>query len=757
MNKPSDTISRCAAMAGGFLLWAAAPAASAQETATAKDETVVLNPFLVESETEDAWVSSQSVSGTRTRTELANLPMSMQVFTDAFIKDIAANDLIDVVTYAAGVSAGAGQATNDEDNTNFTLRGQASFVPMRNGFRRLRLAGSANIDRVEIIKGPASLLYGQLNPGGNVNYITKRPMLKGQFGEVRLSAGSYEFYSSILDFNTVVVPDRVAFRFVGSYLEGSQEGLDSLRTETLMNPSLTWWITPETTLTVEYENARRNRNNGQSSLPYNAQVDIESRDWPGVDRTFSTGAPGDFNDTEMEVYTAEFVHIFNRNFTFRANYTEAVWAEEVLSNAGNINLVGANLDRLNNRNGSYRRRGSWDNWLQAEVANEFTWRGIDVKNLFGVQREELQFRAMVNASSPGAMPNTQWILSDPSTWVRTAYDRDDFTVRADSGSTSTNTTDSFYISNQLSFFEGRLRTLAGMRVDDFEVTAYNAGTGSVTTDTAEPARVPQVGVLYKFTDDLSVYATYSESFLPIFSTSRRPDGSYYSPVPQTGEGMDFGIKGNLFDNKVNYTAAIYEVSNTNIVRNLPQVTIDTPQGQETFSPTNQSGKETSRGFEFDMRWRPTSETQFIFSYGYTDAWVASDPQSRVTLPDGTVLLTRQGNRLGHSPEHTAAAFLRQGFGDVGVFSRVYATIGGRMISDYKPADIYSVIGGQLVEPVDIPGYATMDLGVGASVKIMDHAYSLSLNVKNALDESYRPNRWRYAPGREFFFRLSTRF
>src|SRR5690606_12036192 len=116
---------------------------------------------------------SQSVSGTRTRTEVQNLPMNMQVFTDSFIKDIAADDLIDVVTYSAGVSKNTGQGTFNEDNTNFTLRGHASFLPMRNGFRRLRLVNSDNIDRVEIIKGPASLLYGQLNPGGNINYITK--------------------------------------------------------------------------------------------------------------------------------------------------------------------------------------------------------------------------------------------------------------------------------------------------------------------------------------------------------------------------------------------------------------------------------------------------------------------------------------------------------------------------------------------------------------------------------------------------------
>src|SRR5690606_19838257 len=120
---------------------------------------------------DDGYYATDSVSGTRTRTELINLPLSMTVFNDALIKDLGANNLIDVVSYASGVSIGSGQATSEGDDTSFTLRGMVGFVPMRIGFRRLRVAGAPNIDRVEILKGPASMLYGQLNPGGSVNYI----------------------------------------------------------------------------------------------------------------------------------------------------------------------------------------------------------------------------------------------------------------------------------------------------------------------------------------------------------------------------------------------------------------------------------------------------------------------------------------------------------------------------------------------------------------------------------------------------------
>lgn len=716
-----------------------------------QEAAVKLNPFVVSTDSDTSWTSSQAVSGTRTRTELANLPMSMQVYTDQLIKDLGVDNLIDVVTFAAGVTKNTGQDTFGEDNTNFTLRGQASFVPMRNGFRRLRLVTTENIERVEIIKGPASLLYGQLNPGGNVNYITKRPQLKGQFAEIRGKVGSYGYYGTSGDYNGVLVPDKLAFRLVAAYHEQSKEGLKTKNVETLVNPSVTWWITPGTTLTLEYENAKRNRNYQQSPLPYSNLVDIQHVPWAGVDRTFTSTAPSDYFDTLMEDYTAEFTTRINDNFTVRANHTEEVWSEKSLSNATFTGLSGPNLDMLSNRRGRYGERGSWDNWTQVELANEFKWGGVGVKNLFGWQREELEYRNIISTSTI-AYPNTAWDMKDRSTWVVTAAKRDDFIVSPSSGSTSTNLTKSWYFSNQLAFLDGKLRTLAGMRVDKFKVTAYNSANGQTTVDSAAPAHVPEVGVLYKVTPHLSVYASYSESFLPLYSTSRREDGSYYSPKPQTGVGEDFGVKGSLLDGKLDYTAAIFQVDNTNIVRFLPPVTI----GNEVFSPTNQSGKESSRGFEFDSRWQPTKQTQLIFSYGYTDAWVANDPQTTGTVNGQTVRI-REGHDLAMTPKHTAAFFVKQDLGDAGGFNKVYVTVGGHYQSAEYVSDTYTVVNNTLVDPWKIDSRFVLDAGIGGQFALGRQTFGVSVNVKNVLDKDYLSDPYRYAPGREIFVELSTKF
>ena len=718
-------------------------AQSSPSAGSTEPETITLNPFEVNAEADDGYSGAQSVSGTRTRTELINLPMSMQVFTDQFIKDLAATDLIDVVGYASGVSKGTGQATNDDDNTNFTLRGQSSFLPMRNGFRRLRFAPAANIDRVEIIKGPASLLYGQLNPGGNVNYITKRPKPTQQFASIALEVGSYEFHRAVLDVNQPIIRNRLAVRFVGSAQDNKAITDRLYNATTLFNPSITWWITPTSSITLEYERAKRNTNAPRSLLPYSPLVDFQERP-AAVDRSWNTASGDDYLDTDMEVFTAELVHRFNDNFTVRANYTDSVWVEEKKVNGTNINLTGANLTLLPRRTLAYRDRGSWDKWFQTELVNNFTFKGVEVQNIVGYQFEELEFRALLNGTQTTASPTVQWDVTDPSTWVVTNLTAADAVPAASTGNKSTNTTHSYYFANQMSFFEGRVRTLLGLRYDDFEVAAYNKAADTTTVTEATPAEIPQVGLLFKATENISLYSTYSESFLPVFSTSRRADGTFYSPDPQSGIGGDLGVKVQLKDGRISFTAAVFALENTNIIRSLAPVTVN----GETFSPTEQSGVERSTGFEFDARLRPTAGSQVIVSYGYTDAYVKSDVQNTAT---------REGHQLGNAPKHTFAVFWRQNLGDFGPARKTFFTVGGRYVGERPFSETWNLVGGVAQQPWMLRDYTVFDVGVGTTVTTFGRAVELGLNVKNVLDEEYLSSRFHFGDPRTYIFSLRTRF
>jgi iron complex outermembrane receptor protein len=331
---------------------------------------------------------------------------------------------------------------------------------------------------------------------------------------------------------------------------------------------------------------------------------------------------------------------------------------------------------------------------------------------------------------------------------------------ASDGYNSTNTTRSFYVTNQLSLLDGKLRTLAGFRRDDFYVNDFTPSTGVRTRSAAEPATIPQVGAVYKFTPKFSVYANYSESFLPVFSSGRHPDGTQFSPSPQSGKGYDIGLRSSFFQDKVAASVSIFQVDNTDIVRFLPSVTITRSDGLlETFSPIEQSGTDRSEGIEFDIRLKPWKGAQLIATYAYTDAWVLSDTSSntRVILADGSVFYTRTGHRLANAPEHTASLWGRHDFGKVGKFANLYVMGGARYASERMQTETYVVVAGVASKPWDMDAYLLFDAGVGARFKLFGRDANATLNVKNVTDEIWLANRFRYGEPRTFLFSLSGKF
>lgn len=751
---PKLTRAACFAALGG-LVSAVLPAQTSQPR---QDQDVIeLSPFTVDTSADQGYYSPQAVSGTRTRTELINLPVNLSVFNEQFIQDIGARDLLDVVVYSAGVSqgTGGGSDTSNGDTLGFTLRGQAGFVPYRNGFRRLRLVDPATIERVEVVKGPSSVLYGLAFPGGMVNYITKRPVLRDIF-DVNLRIGSYDLYKAGFDYNVATDNKQLAVRMVGSY-EDSKSWADRHHSKTtVLYPSITWWIRPTTTLTFEYESTERDTDSPRSSLPFHSTLNILEQNWE-IDHNWNMRAPGDYHNVDMEVMTAELVHRFNENFNLRGNWTKSVWQDDVLLNTAPLGLPDPNSPLMNLRSFSAGVRGSWDEYYQAELVNNFEFKGIDVQTIIGYQRGEEEFR-QVRAYLAPPPQEPRWDLTDRSTWALTGYTLADSPGLANStGNRAANTINTFYITNQLSMFDGRLRTLLGYRTDRLRSDSLqNANTPNPTraTSWAEPSETPQVGLLFKVTDGISVYGQYSESLVNLYTgLQRNPDGSFYTPVPGTGEGYDFGVKAEMMEGKVAGTISIYRVDNANIIRFLPSVTL--PDGTQ-INPTQQSGTDRSEGIEADLRLRPFDRTQVVLSYAYTDAYVLSDIQNATTI-NGERVLTRQGHRLQNAPEHVFSFWVRQDLGAMGPFDSTFIMGGGRYLSERAFTETWNVVGNELVPPPDLDDYMVFDISVGGAMEIKDVRYRAALSLKNVLDEEYLVQRFAFGAPRTIELSLSASF
>jgi iron complex outermembrane receptor protein len=260
LGRPSFTMI-CAALA---LAVAGTPALRAQTAAApapAASETIELPSFSVTTTQDKGYLAANSVSATRINTPISDLPFSVSAFTQQFIEDTGATDLYDVVKYAAGVTSGAKEFNAGEDS--FTIRGFQQ-APERNGFNEGGQGNvyvdPVNIERVEVVKGPSALLYGQVAPGGTVNYITKTPQ-PGLFVTIGGGAGSDQYYRGTVDANVPLIGDTLLFRFTGAYENGFEfENIPNQSETTVLSPSLTWNITKNLALKVNYQSFYRYEN-----------------------------------------------------------------------------------------------------------------------------------------------------------------------------------------------------------------------------------------------------------------------------------------------------------------------------------------------------------------------------------------------------------------------------------------------------------------------------------------------------------------
>jgi iron complex outermembrane receptor protein len=797
MNVSTSFALRSVIFAGIGVLAAAASHAQTTPNRTTpptkeQEEAVQLSAFMVTAEDDQGYYSPQSISGTRTKTELLNLPMNLNVLTEQFIKDIAATDLVDIVTYTAGLTSSSATSgdTLGGDTTGFTVRGFGTHVPYRNGFRRLRIVDTTNIARVEVIKGPSSVLYGTAFAGGSVNYITKRPVPNRRITELTFRAGSYDLLRAEADINVPIIPKKLAVRFVGG-LEDSDSWAARMHTDlNVMNPVATYWFRPDSYVTVEYERTKKSINGYKSALPYHPMMDFQTMGFP-IDHSWNTHAAGDYMDNNMKVLTVEFIHRFNRNFTLRANHTRSSWEEVTRRNGDSVGLATANgydaspwtqpIRMTARQLNAFASRGSWDDYDQVELVNNFSIKGIDSQTLIGAQRSVETFRSKFSTLSPGTTfggrTAVNWQLYAPATWTITEETEANVTGPNPTGlgTMGRSRFDTLYITNQLAFFKGRIRTQLGYRHDKIKSDGHGPSRNvagqpitPVWNQNELPAyKTPQFGLLFKATDKISLFAQYSESVVNLFLTQqRREDGTRFMPTPGRGEGYDAGVKAELLEGKLSFTASVFRIDNANIIRILAARPDPEAPGL-TFNPADQGGVQRSEGFDVDARLRLFKGNQMIFGFANIDAYVLEATEF-VTI-SGQTQLTRKGHQLGNAPKRTASIWVRQDLGTFGPIKGVWVGAGGRFVGNRPTLDTYRVIdyttfinnttftGGRLAEPWRLQSYTVFDFSVGGRFEIGRTRYNTSVSVKNLTDETYLLQRVHFGAPRTIEGRVTVSF
>lgn len=550
--------------------------------------------------------ATRSASATRTDTSIHETPQSISVVAKDAVEDLGATRLQDALDYAGGV----GRANNfgGQGLTTFTVRGFTTGEFYRNGFPINRgypnMPDANTIERLEVLRGPATMLYGRGDPGGTFNVVSKQPLpertvtLGSQLNDQGMRRGTLDA-SGPLDED-----GRLAYRLnvVG---EGGDTFRDHVDTERYgVTPVLSWQVSDATRLIFEGDFMRNNAPLDRGVTRYAKQIGSASRD-----SFFGEKDVGKLhNDNNMA--QLRFEHLLNDDWTLGGGVQ---WLDGSLKgNAVEANGIAAD-GRTLGRNFNYRKLEWTDRDAQLNLTGHFDTAGLQHTLLTGIEYEDYDYQSIIQRSS-GAVGAYPIDLFDPlygqprPALTRTpTHDKENLKTYA------------AFVQDQVALTD-KLKVLAGARFERFEHDYETYVPGGKSWQASDNAVTPRIGVSYDLTETLAFYADTARSFKPNTGASRLGGGF----APEKGKSYEMGLKWEALDQQLSVDAAIYQIEKRNVLTADP---VDS-----TFSVA--AGEVRSRGFDVNVAGNLTPEWRVIGGYAYVDAEVTKDN----VLRSGTRLL-----------------------------------------------------------------------------------------------------------------------
>jgi len=654
-----------------FLLLAALmPAAGAlaqSEPRRVSEDVLVLPEFSVSTAKDDSFVATESTSGTRVVTDIINLPFSVSVLTEDFIREFQLFDLDQQAPFISGMAAGD-PAQGGGGGTR--LRG--FVVPyFRNGFARSQAPDSNSIARTEVIKGPQSAIYGRVSPGGVVNYISKKPGTKFASG---LSAvtGSYDYQRIAGDITGPIIPGKLFYRVDAAYYDFERPTDFWYNRTTNLSGSVAYKLSPNTQLTLEHEYTNRVMQGGQAFTRWTRISGTQTITEGSVfympdqalgDRLARYAVNGAHNMVKR-LSNASYLtleHRINPDLSLRANVaytareyrkdgtsTPATWAtnptaarQTVLTTlagtwlditrgiwtgdrAGAYQAIdyeekGAQIDLTKKWNTRLKQRTlfTFDTFYNDQATNTYALSGTALNtalNALGytttAQLNAWKNPDPFNPSVSGYYVNPAF---NPATWSLAASKFDRF----------------FYgslLNHTIEMMDGRLFLTGSARQDWAEYTVN-------TTEGKADKFTYSAGANYRVLERrLVAYANVASGF---------------NPSPQfdanTGEllgnlesfGGEVGLKGALMEDRFSYTVAAFNVEQENEVTENPA----NPGGTDLSLPRSIPGAGTrARGLSVDVGGKVTDNLTMLANMAWTDVRIvkhATLPSLIDTRPTGT--------------------------------------------------------------------------------------------------------------------------
>lgn len=658
------------------------------------------------------FIATGAASGTKLDIPVTDTPLSVAAYTRAFLNTVEVSQVADLYKYMTGVQR-AGNTGYD-----LTMRGFKTTANDRNAILTDGLPGltvrfgsppTVGADHVEIVKGPTSVLYGQAQPGGFVNIITKKPREDRETElEARVDDGLSDFGRTgggLIDLDTTgPLTDSLAYRLIGEagYTKGFRDF--SYERPVYVAPSVTWRPDDVTrvTLLTEY---RHTRTHYDSYLvaPHNNIAFVAP-----INTTYQE--PSDYQWETGKTATLLVNRDLTRDLTLNLGY-RYVDHEDV---AHGWDVVGITPDFAS----VTRRARGQDNkrtysFLDANLVAGFDVGAISNKMVVGVNfgRETSDFNRtqFFNAPAKGAQSATISILNPAHGLVAplTSFPAvNPATPKNLNDRYTTSEASGVYVSDFITFSE-KLKALVGLRYARETQDIVEKRLAGVPEQKAKSDKwLPMVGVTFEPTEQLSLYATYSTSYVPVAASNQDINGRFnFSPT--TANSIEGGVKADMMDHRLTITAAIFDIKKENVIN--------------TFSCAlgtcaQQLGAEESKGAELEVNVQPLPNLQFAGGLSTVDAKVT---KSNIANQVGARLTNSSRVNAHFWSRYDIASGPLTGLGiGLGVAhnSRFYGLLPTAARTDTLP----------------LPGYTTVDLAAYYTIRDV----RLTLKVTNLFDKTY---------------------
>jgi len=687
-----------------------------------------------------AYTSDYSFAATKIAMKNKDLPLTLNTVTKELMNDRQAFQLGDVMKNVSGVSPSS--YYNQYNIRGISQNEEGQFI---NGLRTRQYYFlqplTANIERVEVFKGPASITMSSVDPGGTINMVTKKPLDVARH-EVSISAGSFDTYRTTADLTGPLNKKKtILYRFNGAY-QSAESFRDHVENNGfLISPSISFIPNEKTSVNLEliYNDLHGNLDRGQPIFGAVAgKTNLKS-----TPTSLNLGAPTDYFKTKELIITASLAHYFTKDISFNLSYMKQFWRENLeehrttnsfvpdIDNSPINNLAMMQFVRRNQKwavdnanayfnfsfktgNVSHQALVGYDTqiWEKRDGGRQDAARGFLLKDgSVAASYNPLQSDNYQIINYNGVLlPKPNVAPFDLSPGAENYKSTDLYTMNVKMALPSALTTShAVYLQHLLTW--KRFKILSGIRQEWFrDVTNYKKS-DETAFDNAK--LLYRLGVTYSVTEQINIYGTYLTGYQPQSNTvTLMPNTGGFSGSnsaarfkPLTSDLKELGLKAQFFG-KISLNVAVYEINQRNILINA-----NNPAEPDELI---QRGADRSRGFEAEFTGYIRPQWHVYGGYSYIDAKIMNDANAALN-----------GLRKENTSKNSVNIWTRYNFSNSILLKNVGVGLGMLYQSSKIP---------WFTRSFELPAYATVDAALYYSA--FRSKVNFALNVNNISNKTY---------------------